>query len=170
MYLFWSSVVSSCSPDLYYALVIHSIINPAFLSGCAMCLLILLTWLILQRNALKPLVKHGILEWMTPSVFFSPSLSVKSCAFPLNSTKKTRPINNSKKGFSYYYRGEDHIFFFRQMDKGIKYKTRYAFAEWKKTAGIYGKLFCKQNEYRKRPITNYYANTVSFILIQCKIL
>lgn len=68
-----SSVVSSCPPDLYDSLVIHGIINSAFLPVCTILVsLILLTLLILQRNALKPLVKHGILEWMTPSVFFFP--------------------------------------------------------------------------------------------------
>lgn len=58
-----SSVVSSCPPDLYDVLVIHGIINSAFLSVCTTPVsLILLTLLILQRNALKPLVKHDILE------------------------------------------------------------------------------------------------------------
>jgi len=58
-----SSVVSSCPPDLYYPLVIHGIINSAFLPVCTIPFsLILLTLLILQRNALKPLVKHGILQ------------------------------------------------------------------------------------------------------------
>lgn len=56
--------------------------------------------------------------------------------FSQKKTKTQRPINNSKKGFSFYYHGEDYIFFFRQMDKSKKYKTRYAFAEQEKNLKI----------------------------------